>query len=130
MHLVKVPQNYPKYRVHTFWVKKLNYNNGSVNIRYHGKKTTYTNDLLLWLTSFDICRGGTVARKCKFDFVLQLGICVSILFDIEIVPVRLVMCRTESSMLRTPAQYTNNQTLFLRLASKRQIRKQPSSKQC
>ena len=58
--------------------KKLYYINGSVNIRYHGKTMTYSNDLWLWLTFYDICRGGTVARKCKFDFILKLAICLSI----------------------------------------------------
>ena len=61
-----------------WWPKKLYYINGSVNIRYHGKTMTYSNDLWLWLTFYDICRGGTVARKCKFDFILKLAICLSI----------------------------------------------------
>ena len=73
--------------------KKLNYNNGSVNIRYHGKQMTSLKDLLLWITCLDICRGRTVARKCKFAFVLQLGICLSIPLDIEIIRVWLLMCQ-------------------------------------
>ena len=74
-------------------IKKLYYNNGSVNIRYHGKQMTSLKDLLLWLTCLDICRGRTVARKCKFDFVLQLGICLSIPLNMEIDTVRLLMSR-------------------------------------
>ena len=74
-------------------VKNLYYNNGSLNIRYHGKQMTSLKDLLLWLTYFDICRGRTVARKCKFDFVLQLGICLSIPLNMEIDTVRLLMSR-------------------------------------
>ena len=73
--------------------KKLYYINGSVNIRYDGKTLTSIKNLLLQLTSLDICREGTMAGKCKFDFILQLGICLSIPLYIEIVKVRLLMCR-------------------------------------
>ena len=95
-----------------YFIKKLYYNNGSVNIRYHGKQMTSLKDLLLWLTCLDICRGRTVARKCKFDFVLQLGICLSIPLHMEIDTVLLLMSRACMSNVTDTSQIRKKSKIF------------------
>ena len=110
--------------------KKQYYVNGSVNIRYDSKMMTSLINLLLQLKSFYICREGTMARKCKLDFVLQLGICLSIPLYIEIVTDWLLMYRDWISNDADISPIHKQSNLMFETCKQRSDQKKPGSKQC